>query len=511
MNLCQGRAATLPVLAAALAVGACGRSVSNSASSTTPPAIVVSVAPFNASVPIANGVQSFAAKLQNDTQNKGVTWSLSGAGCSGASCGTLTAVTATTVSYHAPTAVPSPAAVVLTATSVADMSKTATANITVTPAGQPIAVAISPLRGGIAIKQAVVLSATVTNDVGAQGVSWAASGGALSNSGPTAATFSAQAAGVFTITATSIADGTQSATATIGVTDLAGVLTYRDDQSRDGANLHEYALTPANVSTHFGKLFSCPADGAIYAQPLWVPQISIGGGMHNVIVVATQNDSVYAFDADASPCITYWHANLLDAAHGATSGEKPVPSGLTGNLVGGGFGDIIPAVGITGTPVIDASTSTIFVVAKSVSASNSTFYQRLHALTLAGGAESLGGPAVIAAMGFSPQTENQRAGLALSGGAVTISWAAHEDAGTYHGWMMSYSATYAFAAARVQRHAERLGRRHLDVGRRARGRCSRQSLCNHRQRHVRRHRQFWRQLLENDGRPRDRRLVHAQR
>src|SRR5206468_11766566 len=106
----------------------------------------------------------------------------------------------------------------------------------------------------------------------------------------------------------------------------------------------------------FGKLFSCQVDGAIYAQPLWVPRVTIGGSPHNVMVVATQHDSVYAFDAEANPCVLLWHANLLDAAHGGTSGEGSVPSGI-GGLVGNGAGDISPEVGVTGTPVADAGTN----------------------------------------------------------------------------------------------------------------------------------------------------------
>jgi len=95
----------------------------------------------------------------------------------------------------------------------------------------------------------------------------------------------------------------------------------------------------------FGKLFTCAADGAIYAQPLWIANVMISGTAHNVIVAATRHDSVYVYDADASPCVTYWHANLLDTAHGGTAGETSVPSGITGNLVGLGFADINPETG----------------------------------------------------------------------------------------------------------------------------------------------------------------------
>ena len=123
-------------------------------------------------------------------------------------------------------------------------------------------------------------------------------------------------AGIYTLSATSITDGSTTASIKIAVTDLPGVVTYHNDLARDGANAQEYSLTPSNVtSTTFGKLFSCTVDEAIYAQPLWVPNLSIAGGQHNVVFVATQNDGLYAFDADSSstPCTPLWHVNLLDS------------------------------------------------------------------------------------------------------------------------------------------------------------------------------------------------------
>src|ERR1019366_1493169 len=152
------------------------------------------------------------------------------------------------------------------------------------------------------------------NDGGNAGVTWLASGtgctgtacGTFTNVTPTSATYVAPStAGIYTITATSVADITKSAATPIGVTDLAGVLTYHNDLSRDGANTQEYALSTATVNTTtFGKLFSCQADGAIYGQPLWVPNVTINTATHNVIVVTTQHDSLYAFDADVTPCTT---------------------------------------------------------------------------------------------------------------------------------------------------------------------------------------------------------------
>jgi hypothetical protein len=319
-----------------------------------------------------------------------------------------------------------------------------------------VSVSLTPKRGGLTLGQSLGFTATVTNDVGSAGVTWTASSGSFSAHTTTTATYVApSAAGVITVTATSVADGSKSATATIGVTDLTGVTTYHNDQSRDGVNAQEYALTTSNVATAtFGKLFSCTVDGAIYAQPLWVANVTISGAKHNVVIAATQHESIYAFDADVSPCSTLWHANLIDTAHGGTSGETSVPSGPSGNLVGSGFGDTTPEVGVTGTPVIDLSTNTIYVVSKSVIPSGPTFFQRIHALDLITGNEKFGGPTAISAsvsgtgdgssggtLVFNARTEHQRPGLALANGIVYITWASHEDSDPYHGWVIGYSAS----------------------------------------------------------------------
>ncbi|HEY6946579.1 MAG TPA: hypothetical protein VI431_15680 [Candidatus Acidoferrum sp.] len=314
-----------------------------------------------------------------------------------------------------------------------------------------LSVSITPVRGGAVTGQSITFNALVQNDVGAAGVTWATSGGSFGSQSTTAATLNApNTTGNVTITATSIADNTKSATATIAITDLTGVTTYHNDLARDGANMHEFGLTLSSVNTTaFGKLFSCAVDGAIYAQPLWVPQLTVSGAKHNVILVATQHDSVYAFDADGNPCLKLWQVNLLGV------GETSVPSSPPNNLVGNGFGDITPEVGITGTPVIDAASSTLYVVSKSVIPTSSplAFFQRLHALDLATGSEKFGGPLSISAfvpgtgdgssggvLPFDPGNEHQRPGLALSGGIVYISWAAHEDHGPYHGWIICYRA-----------------------------------------------------------------------
>ena len=403
--------------------------------------IVVTVSPANQSLQ-TNGTQNFTASLQNDSQNKGVTWALSGAGCSGATCGTLSNVTTTSVTYTAPTAVPSPATVALTAKSVADTTKTASATITVISGS--ITVSISPKRAGVTVTQGLSVTAT-TND--GAGVNWTATGGnfslTTSLTGVAVIYTAPGSAGSYTLTATSVTDDTKSASVTVGVTDLAGVATYHNNLSRDGTNTHEYALTTSNVtSSTFGKLFSCAIDAPAYAQPLWVPNLAIGGGTHNVVFVASSHDTVYAFDADKSPCVNYWTASLLGA------GETYLNTGDVGTS------DISPDIGIVGTPVIDLSSKTLYVVSKSKA--SGTYHQRLHALNLADHTEKFGAPYDLTSsitvpgngdgarngvVPFNTLRENQRPGLALLVNEVVyITWASHGDNGPYHGWVIGFAA-----------------------------------------------------------------------
>jgi hypothetical protein len=257
------------------------------------------------------------------------------------------------------------------------------------------------------------------------------------------------AAGVHAVIATDAVNSAQSANASVAVTDLTGVYTAHNDLSRDGTNSHEFALTPANVNTtSFGKLFSCVADGAIYAQPLWVANVTVNGAQHNVVVVATAHDGLFAFDADTSPCVTLWSVNLIDTNHGAAAGETTVPSGTSGNLVGQGNGDISPETGVIGTPVIDPSSNTLYVISKSVNSAHTTFYQRLHAIDLTTGLEKTASPTTVVAgytgtggtvTTFNPQKQLQRSGLALVNGLIYVVWASHEDTGPYYGWIAGYS------------------------------------------------------------------------
>jgi regulation of enolase protein 1 (concanavalin A-like superfamily) len=289
----------------------------------------------------------------------------------------------------------------------------------------------------------------------AQGATWSVDGVGGGNSTVGTITSSGlytpgSAVGTHSIIATSIANPSQSGTATVAVTGLAGVYTYHNDLARDGANSQEYALTPANVNTtSFGKLFSCSVDGAIYGQPLWVANLTVNGAPHNVVFVATQHDSLYAFDADVNPCVQLWTVSLIDTGHGGTGGETTVPDGPSGYLVGQGDGDITPEVGVTGTPVIDPASGILYVVSKSMNPGGTMFFQRLHAIDLTTGSERPGSPLPIAAtclgsgdggstVAFSPRQQNQRAGLALVNGTVYIAWGSHEDAPPWYGWMMGY-------------------------------------------------------------------------
>jgi hypothetical protein len=313
---------------------------------------------------------------------------------------------------------------------------------------------IVPKRAEVVMTtQTQQFTAPVTGDSQNRGVTWSVDAIPGGNSTVGSITGSGlytppSVAGMHTVTVASVANPTQSASASVAVSDVSGVFTWRNNLARDGSNPHEFGLTKATVATAtFGKLFSCAVDGVVYAQPLWVPGLAINGVLHNVLLVATAHDSVYAFDADQSPCATLWHANLIDLAHGATSGETTVPNGDVG-----GSTDIQPEIGIIGTPVISPSLNVLYAVGKSEGPSG-TFHQRLHALDLATGNEKAGSPVNVSAsvlgagydssgatVTFNLQTHHQRSGLALVNGVVYVPWASHGDVDPYHGWIMGYDA-----------------------------------------------------------------------
>jgi uncharacterized protein (TIGR03437 family) len=235
----------------------------------------------------------------------------------------------------------------------------------------------------------------------------------------------------------------------VGVLSLNGqvsVLTYHNDLSRTGQNLNETILTPALLEAgEFGPLFSYPVDGQVYAQPLYMWGLNVAGkGFHNVVFIVTEHDSVYAFDADSntgSNTAPLWQASFINPAAGITS----VPAATLGCQA------ITPEVGITGTPVIDPQSGTLYVVAMTLEDSGQTYVHRLHALDVATGQEKPGSPVEIeasapgtgdgtTAVTFKPWLYKERAGLLLLNGVVYTAWSSHCDSGNYHGWMISYDA-----------------------------------------------------------------------
>jgi hypothetical protein len=211
------------------------------------------------------------------------------------------------------------------------------------------------------------------------------------------------------------------------------VLTYHNDIGRTGQNLNETTLTPSNFSSaNFGLLGSAPVDGPVDGEPLYVGSLTVNGVTHNVLFVVTENDSVYAFDADTFAPL--WQQSVL--------GPHETPSNEVDSC-----DQVTPTIGITSTPVIDPAAGphgTIFVVAMSKDSSGN-YYQRLHGLDLTTGSEQtqLNSPATIqatfAGLAFDPEQYEERSGLLLLNGVIYMGWTSHCDVGTYYGWVMGYS------------------------------------------------------------------------
>jgi Bacterial Ig-like domain (group 2) len=225
-------------------------------------------------------------------------------------------------------------------------------------------------------------------------------------------------------------------TVTSNANGFAGVLTSRYDNTRVAENRNETILTPSNVNARkFGKKFADSVDGFLNAQPLYVPNILVPGrGAHNLVYVATENNSVYAFDADSAGA-PIWTANF-----GPPAPHWDLPCK-----------DYGPSVGITGTPVIDPDTKTLYVVARTIR--GRTNYSHLHALDITTGAEKFGGPVQISAtvpgtaegsqqgqITFDPLLELQRPGLALANGKVYVAFGSLCDFSVFHGWLIAYDA-----------------------------------------------------------------------
>jgi hypothetical protein len=225
------------------------------------------------------------------------------------------------------------------------------------------------------------------------------------------------------------------------------VLTQHYDQNRSGWYRQETRLTNRNIKyPGFGRIFTRAVDDQIYAQPLIV-NVNLPSGNKNIVVIATVNNSVYAFDADsANVTQPYWQVNLTPA------GNRVIQNTDMTGACGGGYRDFSGNMGIVGTPVIDPGTNTLYVVSRNVNPTTLVFQQFLHAINILSGAENSGSPVLIAAsvsgsgdggstVSFDPQKNNQRPGLLLLNGIVYIAWSSHCDWTPYHGWIIGYDAT----------------------------------------------------------------------
>lgn len=232
------------------------------------------------------------------------------------------------------------------------------------------------------------------------------------------------------------------------VTGQISVVTQHYNQGRTGWNNREKILTIKNINKNsFGIVFTRTVDDQIYAQPLVVAGVSINNAQHNVVYVATVNNTIYAFDADASDVITpYWNRNLTPA------GARPVRNTDMTGACGGNYKDFSGNMGIVGTPIIDTVSQTLYVVSRDVA--NGTYHQYLHAIDIRTGGEKANSPLLISAqvnghgdgalsgvIQFNSQTQNQRPGLLLLNGIVYIGFASHCDWGPYHGWLLGYDAS----------------------------------------------------------------------
>lgn len=233
------------------------------------------------------------------------------------------------------------------------------------------------------------------------------------------------------------------------------VLTYHNDNSRDGAYTNESMLTLANVNAgSFGRLFSYPVDGYVYAQPLVMTNVNIPGkGAHDVVYVVTEHDTVYAFDADGNQGAD---GGVLWSNHLGNSGLSASHDFGT-RYHGGNYIDMVPEVGISGTPVIDPASGTIYFDAFTLDGVNNNvdvYHHRIHALDIGTGAERPYSPALVAAsvaghgvdssnsvVTFTAVQQLQRSALTLSGGTLYVPYGSFADTDPYHGWVIGFNAT----------------------------------------------------------------------
>ncbi len=308
-----------------------------------------------------------------------------------------------------------------------------------------VTVAVHPARAPLTLTQPQQFTAVVANTTNT-GVTWAVDGVTGGNSAVGTITTGGlyhppSSPGKHTITARSVAQSTAVGSATVWVTNYPGMFTAHADKFRSGINFQELALSPSTVNKNtFGKIFSRSVDGQVYAQPLVVTNLTIAGAKHNVVYVATEHASVYAFDADGKITSPFWRHSFINPSAGVNTIPKP-SSGL-----------IEPEISITGTPAIDGSTGTIYVAVTTDESGH--IVHRLHALSITTGAEKFGGPIVIQGsvpgtypalasngrLSFAAGRQFQRTSLLLLNGVVYIAFSSFGDALPYNGWVFAYTA-----------------------------------------------------------------------
>lgn len=315
----------------------------------------------------------------------------------------------------------------------------------------PVSITAQPTSQAVTVGQMATFSVTATGTP-PLGYQWQKNGanisGATGASYTTPATTSTDNGTTFDVVVSNYAGSATSATATLtvnpaGVTSALDVVTYHYDNLRTGQNLNETTLTTANViQSKFGKLGELMVDGKVDAQPLYLSNVTIPGiGMKNVLYVATEHGSVFAFDADN---VSGTAAKPLWQITTQLSGEVPSDDR--------GCSQVTPEIGITSTPVIDRSRGAIYVVSVSKDAGGNYFH-RIHALDITTGKELSDGPTTITAtfpgngagsaggtVTFDPREYNERPGLLELNGTIYTTWGSHCDAGPYTSWVMAYSA-----------------------------------------------------------------------
>src|SRR5580704_13569096 len=403
-----------------------------------PPPVTVNVTP-NSAQPFQGEKLQFNATVQN-ALDPAVNWQVNQTAGGNPMVGMIDSTGLCT----APALVPSQPTVTVTAVLQSDSTKTGSSSVTILSLSSITGpLVVSPALSSLTTSQTLQLQ-VLTPGVSNSDVSWAVDGGIIS---PTGIYSPPSVPGGYTVKASLIANPNAVGTAQVEVTDFPGTLTWRNDNARSGVNSKELALAPSTVnSSTFGKLFSSSIDGYAYAQPLYVPNLAIPEkGTHNVIFVATEKDSVFAFDADANlnPCVPLWKTSLIpDDESQAIAFPNLVMTGT----------DIVPFVGITGTPVIDPSASALYVVASiQTIAINPTYSQHLYALDLATGSKIQPAGVEIASPAPQPSTfipvlESQQPALLLANGTIYIGFGSYggqcvgEPDCPYHGWLFGYNS-----------------------------------------------------------------------